>query len=320
MKAVVVADLHLHLWREASSDNGADRLADGLSALRQTLEYAQDRGVPWVFPGDIKHLTDRWPLAALNGALEVQDEYCRVPKLLIPGNHDGLAGGGSGLRPFFDRDESMIVLERPGVYEPFGLGKIAVWPWARSYEALPKLLADAKAAGAHVLLGHSFLSGAAVGPDGMALKAGPTLGDFGLTDKGRVFDWGLFGDVHVRQWSVGGTWQVNSAWDESKGREWRKGRAFTVFPGFPFDQRGEDDDLVEFFRADTDFGYDFIEAVGHFLDHFAGGDVFPQSIGVRKETTLEFGCLTNKLVRVKAMFGFGFDQSIDNQIGDLFAT
>ena len=186
-------------------------MQDGLSATRQTLQVARDRNVPWVCLGDMKHLRDRWMLSALNGLLALFKEYADVPKLLLHGNHDGVAGGRSGLEVF---REYALVVEDPfvcklppttsGWKEPF-----ALWPHQPTLDGLPAFLEIARKAKARVLFAHAFLSGAVLGPEEFRLaqkletfqyrRDVITLEQFGLVGKNRVFDWGFLGDIHKQQ-------------------------------------------------------------------------------------------------------------------------
>ena len=43
-RIVFLADAHVHPWRLQSRDGGHDRLLDGLSAVRQSLQLARELG------------------------------------------------------------------------------------------------------------------------------------------------------------------------------------------------------------------------------------------------------------------------------------
>lgn len=194
MNIVCTADLHLHPWRLCSLDGGKDRLRDGLSVLRQTLGFAQERGCPWVFAGDMKVPKLSWPQEALTGALELFDEYADVEKLMIPGNHDGDAShiGGSGLAPFH---KHAMVVEKPCVVELSG-GELAVAPW-QAKRSLEGMVSEAAKRRVRVLLSHGFLAGTLLGPDETRLPGkGLALADLGI---GEAFDLALMGDVHKGQ-------------------------------------------------------------------------------------------------------------------------
>ena len=245
---IVSADLHVHPFRECSKDGGQDRLQDGLSAVRQTLQFARDRKCPWVCLGDVKHLRDRWLLSVLNGLLALFGEYADVPKVLLHGNHDGVGGGKSGLEAFQSL-KNVRVVAVPCVtdFPDLGVGKAAYWPHQPMLERLPALLTTAKQAGVRVLFAHAFLSGATVGPEEVRLVKGMTLEQFGLAGKGgRIFQHAFFGDVHKRQ-NIGppnGT--VTQAF----------------YPGSPYAQNwGEREDERSCLFVDTDRELDWLEVV-----------------------------------------------------------
>ena len=174
-----------------------DRLHDGLSALRQTLEYARKYQCPWVFGGDLKVPRRTWPHDALTGALAVLSDYREVPKYAIPGNHDGDGDFGTGLLPF--ASDSMYVHEHAGVMDIEGVGPVAVWP-AKFGDHDPAEWLKSVPPGVDVLIGHGYLAGAKTGPDEFRAPGGLTLEQFGFVgrDKPR-FKLGLFGDIHKGQ-------------------------------------------------------------------------------------------------------------------------
>ena len=199
MKAVVTADLHIHPWRECSNDNGADRLDDGLSVLRQTLAFARERKCAWICLGDLKHSKGMWLLPVLNGVLEVFREYEDVPKILLHGNHDGVSGNRSGLDAFRSLPTVWVFDQPDPVSEDLPLWKVALWPHQPTLDALPKFLADARQAKVRVLLAHVFLRGVALGPDDVRLDQGIPLEVLGLAGKNKVFRMAFLGDVHKSQ-------------------------------------------------------------------------------------------------------------------------
>ena len=238
MRFLFTADWHVHPFRECSRDGGQDRLQDGLSAVRQLLQAARDRRCPLVVGGDVKHTPGHWILSVLNGLLALFEEFRAVPKVLIHGNHDGVAGGRSGLEIFRSSDVlNCAVLSAPCVTTwgtlDGGSGDgtpVAIWPWQRSLDGLPAFLTQAKKAKARVLFAHAFLSGATVGPAEVRLAKGTSLEQFGLAGKSPVFSWGLFGDVHKAQALPGnvagvrGVWYPGSLYSQTWGeRETDKG-------------------------------------------------------------------------------------------------
>lgn len=199
MRAIVCSDFHLHQYRECSRDGGADRLNDGLQALRQTLVHARERKCYWVCCGDIKHLKGVWPVTVLNGTLAVLEEFDDVTKIILHGNHDGVGSGRGGLFPLghvasvFDEPAFLTLDEAP--HET-----VAIWPWQPTLEGLPAFLKEARKRDAHILLAHAFLSGARLGPADLRFAdKGASLEAFGLAGARPQFTWALFGDVHKEQ-------------------------------------------------------------------------------------------------------------------------
>lgn len=201
---VVTADLHLHPFQRCSSLRGADRLGDGLNAFRQTLVYAQQKDVPWIFLGDLKHTRGVWNQTVLAETLKIFREFPKVIKVLLCGNHDGAGlrdSPWSGLTPF-ESEQNTAVINEPQVRSINGTN-IAFWPWQPTFDALPAFLKKAQSKNARVVMGHVFLRGSRLGPEEYRLEnAGVSLTDFGLmgTKTHRVFDLGLFGDVHKQQY------------------------------------------------------------------------------------------------------------------------
>jgi DNA repair exonuclease SbcCD nuclease subunit len=199
MKFVLTADIHLHPHRQCSNDGGKDRLNDGLSVLRQTLEAAKERDCPWVFLGDLKHVKGVWHQEALNRAMNIFDmgSIRHVPKLMVHGNHDGIAGG-SGLLPFKNLN-NMTVIDKPMVFNWQGVMRnVAVWPHQYDISEMPEFLQEAKAAKAKVFLGHIFLADSVVGPRDKVIVKGARMEHIGLGED-KTFDWAFLGDVHKAQ-------------------------------------------------------------------------------------------------------------------------
>lgn len=196
------ADWHLHPWRDCSNDAGADRLADGLHAVRQILEAATARHCPVVFAGDMKQIRGTWPVAVLNGVLALFREFHDVQCYAIPGNHDGRTGAQSGLDALNELS-NFHLFDTPTIHPaPWGDNeRVAYWPWQPTLDTLPEFLKDAKRDRARALIAHTFLSGATVGADYVVPtgKGAATLQQFGLTPDNPVFEVGFFGDVHRAQ-------------------------------------------------------------------------------------------------------------------------
>jgi len=243
VKIVAVSDLHVHPYRLCSRDAGKDRLHDGLSALRQTFDMARTHGCPWGFCGDLKMPKLSWPQEALTGALELFEEFDDVPKLMLPGNHDGDAAhvGGSGLAPF---KKHALVIEQPAIVEWAG-PTVAVLPWQAQRDA-KTLFSDARRLGVTTLLGHGFVAGVLLGPSETRLPGhGLQLGDFGVGDP---FSCVILGDVHKGQRlsRVGRKPPVWIPWCDASGldlREQSPWRGEVLYPGSPYQQNwGERND------------------------------------------------------------------------------
>lgn len=230
MRIIVAADLHLHPYRECSRDNGADRLADGLSAMRQTLDHAREHGADaWIHAGDLKLLKDKWHDSALVGALELLREYRGLRLVLIRGNHDGVPGRESGLDPFRELSNVMVHEEPLIATVDGGTERVGIWPWVqdhrRALELLPLFLKEARRAKARLLIGHAMLVGAAVGPAEHAMDKGLGLGEIGLgLATSCPFRLGVFGHVHKPQELGGGSARyVGNPYAQNWGEreEWR---------------------------------------------------------------------------------------------------
>ena len=195
MKIIFTADLHVHAHRADSHTAGADRLLDGLSALRQTLQYSRERGCPWVFGGDLKQPRRSWPHEALTGALAVLREFPDVEKVMVKGNHDGEGEYGSGLQPFA---HLAAVVDRPCVVE-VGARPMAVWPAMSDPALRPEAFVDSVPPAAGVIIGHAFLQGARLGAEDFRAPGGATPAQLGLGGARPRFRLGLFGDVHKGQ-------------------------------------------------------------------------------------------------------------------------
>lgn len=227
MKLVVTSDVHVHPHRVGSADGGRDRLADGLSALEQTLALAEELGEPWLFLGDLKMPKAVWPQEALNGVRALLRRYAErgVAMFMLPGNHDGVDGAfGTGLEPFRDFAR---VLDRPAVAD-LGGARVAAWPWgARRLEELDALLDRAtRDRGPLILAAHATLAGAAMGTADHAAGRGVPLADLRLGDG---VDVALVGDVHKGQAFLPSsrTWKP---WTDYASRAAGKGRQSSRAP------------------------------------------------------------------------------------------
>jgi DNA repair exonuclease SbcCD nuclease subunit len=192
VRFVATSDLHVHPFRVGSANGGRDRLQDGLSAMRQSLDVARREGCTWVFCGDLKMPKNVWPQDALNGVINLLYEYDDVEKLMVPGNHDGLFGEfGSGLAPF----RSLTTVHD----KPFVGDCLAVWPYGgKRLGELPEFLKRAEQMQRpRILLAHLMFRGVALGPtDAHLPQAGSPVDAFGIGD---VFDLAVVGDIHKGQ-------------------------------------------------------------------------------------------------------------------------
>jgi hypothetical protein len=184
---VFTACAHIHPHRVGSRDGGQDRLADGLSALRQSLLVARESRAAWVFGGDMKQPHSYWPQQALNGILATLAEFSDVDKVFIPGNHDGVQGQwGSGLAPFraFGR-----VVEQPTVIDD-----IAFWPFGpRRWDEFGAFADRVRAA---LLVAHVYVQGVALGPDELRLPGYGVPIEALRLDRFRL---AVLGDIHKAQ-------------------------------------------------------------------------------------------------------------------------
>lgn len=179
-RLLVTADVHVHPYKICSRDNGADRLRDGLSALKQTLDYADQYEATWVMAGDFKMPKNTWPQEALTGSLEILRRYTDTRKVMIAGNHDGSGLGGSGLQPFY---EVATVIDGEAqdcegvLYVPHGADLKAV----KMNKHLP-------------LIAHAFLQGAVIGAEDLQLQnVGVPIEEYGQPPVA------VFGDIHGAQ-------------------------------------------------------------------------------------------------------------------------
>lgn len=193
VRLVVTADFHIHPYRQCSRDGGRDRLMDGLSCLRQSLDLARAERAVWVMAGDFKQPKTTWPQEALTGAHQILRQYGDVEKVMVAGNHDAEGLGGSGLAPF--KDVAFIAEQIVFAALPKQGGHLLCAPWNadRSHVAgLLKRSSDVRA-----LIAHGFLAGVVLGPDDTQV---PGRG-ISLTEYGR-FPVAFFGDIHKGQMFV----------------------------------------------------------------------------------------------------------------------
>lgn len=201
MKFILTSDIHLHPFRQCSRNAGLDRLEDGLSAMKQTLQVARRRKCQWVFLGDLKHIKHMWHQQALNNALELLDNFSDVSKMMVHGNHDGMAGG-SGLEPFRSVNKTDIFVEPEIVSgDGYGFESFAVWPHQKDLSGLPAFIKKAKDAKIKILFAHIFISGSQVSSTNVPVVKGTMLSEIGISDvkSANVFTWAFLGDIHRQQ-------------------------------------------------------------------------------------------------------------------------
>jgi hypothetical protein len=191
VKLVCVADLHVHPYRLCSRDGGHDRLMDGLSVLRQSLDLARELEAVWVFAGDMKQPKRSWPQDALTGSLAVMREYEDVPKVMVEGNHDAKGEGGGGLAPFTD---VATVVESACIVTPTEDVELVCAPWDADCATVRKLINARSVHTRLPLVAHGFLQGCALGPEDARIAKGTPLEEYGN------FSVAVFGDVHKGQW------------------------------------------------------------------------------------------------------------------------
>jgi len=223
VKIVATADVHLHPYRVCSRDGGHDRLMDGLSVLRQSLELARKHQAVWLMCGDFKQPKTNWPQEALTGAHEVLRAFGDVTKVMVAGNHDARGQGGSGLAPFADVAH---VVHEQGILElPRGGPVIACFPWDSNLDSssVQKMVRVAD-----LVAAHAFLQGIVIGPEDAHLGGkGVPIGRYG------AFKVAVFGDIHKGQWRSNGVWTpfpMNGGIVREAG-PWR-GEVF--YPGSPY--------------------------------------------------------------------------------------
>jgi hypothetical protein len=234
---VITADLHLHPFRLNSRDGGRDRLQDGLSALRQSLEVARQIGGVWVFAGDMKVPRTTWVQEALNGAIAVFEEFPEVRKVLLPGNHDGPGlPGGSGLRAFAPM-EGVELLGVPTLLPATEPG-LAAWPGEADDAGLDAFVEQARREGCGLLLGHGLFTGSVLSSGIAGVGLDPAR--FGIGD---AFELAVFGDVHRGQifnqatgWRAFDAGAAVPADEEGSYFVDKRFRGQIVYPGDPYQQ------------------------------------------------------------------------------------
>ncbi|KKL24590.1 hypothetical protein LCGC14_2413800, partial [marine sediment metagenome] len=93
---VTLADLHAHPWSAFSKGDGLrnSRLLRTLTVLEDSLQYAQEHDLPWLFAGDLIHTAGYGLNVVLAGVTEILVRYETVRKAVVWGNHDARGIGG----------------------------------------------------------------------------------------------------------------------------------------------------------------------------------------------------------------------------------
>lgn len=93
---VVISDFHSHPWSAFSTGDGLrnSRLLRTLTILEDSLRYAQEHSLPWLFAGDLIHTAGYGLNVVLAGITEILVRYEAVPKAVVWGNHDARGVGG----------------------------------------------------------------------------------------------------------------------------------------------------------------------------------------------------------------------------------
>lgn len=234
-KIVAVSDLHIHPWRLCSRDGGQDRLKDGLSVLRQSLQLACEEHAVWVCAGDMKQPKMSWPQQALTGMHEILRQFSDVQKILVAGNHDAEGIGGSGLAPFKD---CCRVIEQTETIEPVQGMPLVCAPWNADFSQV-RMALDA-CPKPRILVGHGFLAGCMLGPEDMRIAKGlnpSALGSFTVA---------IFGDVHKSQWRKPESADMPAMWLPMVVTEQRIRSGEIYYCGSPYQQNwGEREDGIK---------------------------------------------------------------------------
>lgn len=93
---VVIADLHCHPWSAFSKGDGLknSRLRHSLDIFEDSLKYARDESIPWLFAGDLVHTAGYALNTVLAGITDILACYPGVEKVVVWGNHDARGVGG----------------------------------------------------------------------------------------------------------------------------------------------------------------------------------------------------------------------------------
>jgi DNA repair exonuclease SbcCD ATPase subunit len=92
---VAISDLHAHPWAAFAKGGGIhnDRFQRTLTVLSRSLGLAQEKGIPWLFGGDLVHTAGYSLNVVLNELIAVLQRFPSVDKLAVWGNHDARGVG-----------------------------------------------------------------------------------------------------------------------------------------------------------------------------------------------------------------------------------
>lgn len=95
-RCVVISDLHAHPWAAFATGDGLNnsRLQRSLGVLYDSLQYACDHQLPWLFPGDLVHTAGYTLNTVMTGVMGALAQFDDVEKVVVWGNHDARGVGG----------------------------------------------------------------------------------------------------------------------------------------------------------------------------------------------------------------------------------
>lgn len=95
-RLIIISDTHVHPWRFGTSgdDLTNERMLRTIDVIRRSLQQAHDEDAVWVHAGDIIHTTGHVRHPVASAVVEMFADFPDVPKVVVPGNHDGRGRGG----------------------------------------------------------------------------------------------------------------------------------------------------------------------------------------------------------------------------------
>ncbi len=197
---VVLSDLHAHQHAAFAKGDGAKntRLQYSLRILRESLQYAREQVIPWVFAGDLVHTAGYTLNVVLAELTAVLADFPDVVKLAVWGNHDvrGIGGKvtlGETVFATLKRIPNLVMLdadaEDPGPHTAYTNGLTFS---GAGYQPRPELLKLAPVSDVGVY--HQTIQGSKT-PQGVALTEGVPIEQ--LLQRHRVV---IIGHVHHWQY------------------------------------------------------------------------------------------------------------------------